>query len=1230
MAKISIYPLDSNPKLSDKLIGTSVGFNEIGNLENPTYNFSLQQLLDLFSPLLPGNTLQGVLDNNNTATEDINLFGTIYTTDLEVSNISNLFSVYISDSLYVEGSLFDRNNSQGSSGQILRSTGSGIEWFTPSNTIPTLQQVLTSGNEADVEIILTANITAEGINADTILVQDSFQLNGNFIDSDGLTGTSGQMLTSLGSTGVLWEDVPVYIASSPLSINPATRNITIQQANGTQNGYLSFADWISFDGKQNALSGTGIVVSSGGTISYVTNNSTNWNLAYNDSIVSASISGATTKTLTLTQRDGDTITASWQDTGADLSLTTLGTSGPATLVGGVLNVPNYTSGGSAVWGGITGILSNQTDLQNALDLKANNSNVVHRTGDESVLGVKSFTQTAINRSALEFDNNDPLYNSIKMYNRVANDAIEISNFSTGGGILINNTGGFASHGIYLANSGEGNALLINNVGTGTGNAGNGIYLINNDSGAMIRGMISSSGPGIVLESEISSTGTPIEHIKDGITNFKVSTIGDVTANKFIKSGGTSSQFLMADGSVNSGGFITSLTGEATATGPGAATVTLNNASVTAKVLTGLNITGGTVVSTDSILTGFGKLQNQVNGLIGGSTYQGVWDASTNTPALASSVGTNGYYYIVSVAGSTNLNGITDWNVGDWAIFHGTTWQKVDNTDAVSSVNGFTGAVSLTTSNISEGTNLYYTEARVNANANVAANTAARHNAVTIGTANGLSLSTQVLSLGLASTSANGALSSADWNTFNSKQSALTFSSPLVNTSGTISMPAATGSVNGYLTSANWTTFNSKQAALSGTGIVLSTGGTISYLTNNSTNWNTAYTNRITSLTTTGSGAATLVANVLNIPTPSIPAAIFTAGAGTCSTIRVGVSNTANGSCSGALSGCGNTASGNNSFIGGGEANTASAVNSSVLGGFCNITNARYSTIGGGHRNIIQSPTNECCSLGVTIGGGIGHNTSGGTFISSSGALTGAITCCNAGRFSTIGGGFRNCATGNYSTIGGGYCNTASNFDSIVGGGRSNTASGYVSTMLGGCGNTASGDFSLISGGRNNTASGYFSSILGGAGNTASYANSHIIGSGLTASTYNTTFVEGLSKTSGTFRISHPDPSKTQTHYLQHSFVESPTRGDNIYRFVVTTVNGVGTIQLPDYYKFLNEDDQVFITAKNSFGIAYGAVNEKQTEITVTSNIDGEYNVLLIATRKDVDALNGWRGTEIWK
>jgi hypothetical protein len=131
-----------------------------------------------------------------------------------------------------------------------------------------------------------------------------------------------------------------------------------------------------------------------------------------------------------------------------------------------------------------------------------------------------------------------------------------------------------------------------------------------------------------------------------------------------------------------------------------ASPTLKNSSVVGKVLTGLSVSGSAVLSTDSILTGIGKLQNQVNGLAGGVEYQGTWNASTNTPTLTSSVGTQGFYYVVSVAGSTNLNGITSWELGDWAIFNGSTWQKVDNTDAVVSVNGYTGIVTLSAADVS--------------------------------------------------------------------------------------------------------------------------------------------------------------------------------------------------------------------------------------------------------------------------------------------------------------------------------------------------------------------------------------------------------------------------------------------------------------------------------------------------------------------------------------------------
>lgn len=83
-------------------------------------------------------------------------------------------------------------------------------------------------------------------------------------------------------------------------------------------------------------------------------------------------------------------------------------------------------------------------------------------------------------------------------------------------------------------------------------------------------------------------------------------------------------------------------------------------------------------------------------VLGAVEYQGTWDASANSPALASGVGTKGYYYKVSVAGNTTLDGNTGWHVGDWVVFDGTAWEKIDNYEAVTSVFGRTGAITANT------------------------------------------------------------------------------------------------------------------------------------------------------------------------------------------------------------------------------------------------------------------------------------------------------------------------------------------------------------------------------------------------------------------------------------------------------------------------------------------------------------------------------------------------------
>jgi hypothetical protein len=77
-------------------------------------------------------------------------------------------------------------------------------------------------------------------------------------------------------------------------------------------------------------------------------------------------------------------------------------------------------------------------------------------------------------------------------------------------------------------------------------------------------------------------------------------------------------------------------------------------------------------------------------------YQGVFNASTNTPTLANGTGSPGDVYRVSVAGT--VLGL-DLAVGDYVIYNGATWEKSDTTDAVASVAGRTGNVTLTKADV---------------------------------------------------------------------------------------------------------------------------------------------------------------------------------------------------------------------------------------------------------------------------------------------------------------------------------------------------------------------------------------------------------------------------------------------------------------------------------------------------------------------------------------------------
>ena len=396
-------------------------------------------------------------------------------------------------------------------------------------------------------------------------------------------------------------DILQYVAATDLWTK--TAGTTTNIAEGTNLYYTDARSRAAFSESVTGLdynSTTGVLSTTTGYAIPTTASQATWNTAYNDSIVSAGVTGTTTKTLTLNQQDGGTITASWTDYDTAPVTSVFGRTGAVVATSGDYNTSQVTEN--------TNLYFTNTRARAAIS--------------ETVTG-------------LDYDN---------------------------------------TTGVLSTTAGYGIPTTASQTNWDT---------------AYTNRITSASAPLSIASNAISITQA--NSTTDGYLS---STDWNTFNNKQA-----------------AGNYITALTGEATASGPGSASVTLTNSAVIGKVLTGLNVTGGSVSATDSILDAFGKVQNQINGLIGGSIYQGVWNASTNTPTLTSSVGTKGYYYIVNVAGTTNLNGITDWQVGDWAIYDGTAWQKVDNTDAVSSVNGFTGAVSLTTSNISEGTNLYFTNTR---------------------------------------------------------------------------------------------------------------------------------------------------------------------------------------------------------------------------------------------------------------------------------------------------------------------------------------------------------------------------------------------------------------------------------------------------------------------------------------------------------------------------------------
>ena len=264
--------------------------------------------------------------------------------------------------------------------------------------------------------------------------------------------------------------------------------------------------------------------------------------------------------------------------------------------------------------------------------------------------------------------------------------------------------------IYLASNSTGNTVDIGIIG----HFDNGLYqhtgLVRkaiDNTWYLFSGMTTEPSSTVALSDPTFTIDTLRANIIGSIGATTANTIvgTTVTANTYFSGPGT--ELSGTAESLNIGGNSGTTTRLASAVNingvafDGSTSITINAVDSIDRVASSLLGANNGVATLNSS----GKLTtSQIpDALVGALQYQGTWDANTNTPTLVSSTGIKGQYYKVSVAGTTLIDGLSSWGLGDSIVFDGIVWDKIDGQAVeVISVAGKTGAVILTSSDVGLG------------------------------------------------------------------------------------------------------------------------------------------------------------------------------------------------------------------------------------------------------------------------------------------------------------------------------------------------------------------------------------------------------------------------------------------------------------------------------------------------------------------------------------------------
>jgi len=349
----------------------------------------------------------------------------------------------------------------------------------------------------------------------------SYPLNDDIKPLDELVGTTEQSINGQLKTvtrNFLLQDLAEFFIvdgglqkTITLTTTGASGEATLNQLTGVLN----------IPQYQGALLGTGFVKSAAGVITYDTNS---YYLASNPNgfipltALSSSATGLTynntTGVFSLTVGYSIPTTASqtnWDNayTYRLAGITTNGTSGAATLINNILNIPQYSGGGGS------------QNLQQVTDIGASTTNAIYIGGITNDYGLVVETSS----------NNYPSIYVDNVASGINANGIEINSFG-GTGAKIYNQNGVG----IRAESISGIPIVVFGNGNNT---------------ASIDVNLGNTNKGLVIDSGTSSTGNFIDLNKNGVNKFTINQQGEQSIVKI--PGGTSSQILAADGSVITAG-----------------------------------------------------------------------------------------------------------------------------------------------------------------------------------------------------------------------------------------------------------------------------------------------------------------------------------------------------------------------------------------------------------------------------------------------------------------------------------------------------------------------------------------------------------------------------------------------------------------------------------------------------------------------------------------------------